>query len=87
VQRSALRPWHEDEANLAEVVSELEAIGTRVAHRRADLTNVPGADAVIDALADELGGIDAFVANAATARSTPVSGDDATVPTAAAAAA
>src|SRR6478752_963494 len=53
--------WHEDEANLAEAVSELEGHGARVAHRRADFTDVPGADAVIDAL----------VANAAAGHSTP----------------
>ncbi len=63
--------WHEDEANLAEVVSELEGTGVRVAHRQADFTHVPGADAVIDELADELGGVDAFVANAAAGHSTP----------------
>jgi NAD(P)-dependent dehydrogenase (short-subunit alcohol dehydrogenase family) len=55
--------WHEDEENLAEVLSELE--GVRVAHRQADFERVPGADAVIDELAEELGGLDAFVANAA----------------------
>src|SRR3954449_2668535 len=62
--------WHEDEANLAEAVSELEGHGVRVAHRQADFSRVPGADAVIDALADELGGLDAFVANAAAGHST-----------------
>src|SRR4051794_28477394 len=52
--------WHEDEANLAEVVAELQGHGVRVAHRQADFSRVPGADAVIDQLADELGGVDAF---------------------------
>jgi NAD(P)-dependent dehydrogenase (short-subunit alcohol dehydrogenase family) len=63
--------WHEDEENLGEVVSELEGHGVRVAHRRADFEHVPGADAVIDELAEELGGVDAFVANAAAGHSTP----------------
>src|SRR4051794_33203410 len=63
--------WHEDEANLAEVVSELDRHGARSAHRQADFSRVPGADAVIDELADELGGVDAFVANAAAGHSTP----------------
>ena len=62
--------WHEDEANLAEVVAELEEHGVRVAHRQADFSRVPGADAVIDQLAEELGGVDAFVANAAAGDST-----------------
>src|SRR4051794_10842497 len=57
--------WHEDEANLVEAVSELEGHGRRVVHRQADFERVPGADAAIDELADELGGVDAFVANAA----------------------
>jgi NAD(P)-dependent dehydrogenase (short-subunit alcohol dehydrogenase family) len=64
--------WHEDETNLAEVVSELEGHGVRVAHRQADFARVPGAEAVIDQLADELGGLDAFVANAAAGASTPL---------------
>src|SRR3954463_4713600 len=63
--------WHEDEENLREVVSELEGHGVRVAHRQADFSRVPGADVVIDQLADELGGVDAFVANAAAGHSTP----------------
>jgi NAD(P)-dependent dehydrogenase (short-subunit alcohol dehydrogenase family) len=63
--------WHEDEANLREAVAELEGIGARVFARRADFSAVPGADAVIDELADDLGGVDAFVANAAAGHSTP----------------
>src|SRR3954451_9510228 len=63
--------WHEDEANLAEVVSELEGHGVGVAHRQADFERVPGPDAVIDELAEELGGLDAFVANAAAGDSSP----------------
>jgi NAD(P)-dependent dehydrogenase (short-subunit alcohol dehydrogenase family) len=62
--------WHEDEANLAEVVAELEGHGARVAHRQADFER-QGADAVIDELAEELGGVDAFVANAAAGHSSP----------------
>src|SRR4051812_27073167 len=63
--------WHEDESNLAEVVSQLEGHGVRIAHRQADFSRVPGADAVIDELADELGAVDALVANAAAGHSTP----------------
>jgi NAD(P)-dependent dehydrogenase (short-subunit alcohol dehydrogenase family) len=61
--------WHEDEENLRSLLDELD--GVRVEHRRADFTGVPGADAVIDELADALGGVDAFVANAAAGHSTP----------------
>jgi NAD(P)-dependent dehydrogenase (short-subunit alcohol dehydrogenase family) len=63
--------WHSDDENLEEAVAELEAEGVRVETRRADLSEVPGPDAVIDELADALGGLDAYVANAAAGHSTP----------------
>src|SRR3954452_14176659 len=63
--------WHSDEENLEEAVAELEAEGVRVETRQVDLSDVPGADAVIDELADALGGLDAYVANAAAGHSTP----------------
>src|SRR4051794_30721754 len=63
--------WHEDEENLREAVAELQGHGVRGEHRRADFETTPGADAVIDELADALGGLDALVANAATGHSTP----------------
>ncbi len=48
--------------------------------RRADFENVPGADAVVDELAEALGGVDAFVANAAAGHSTPFLETDVGVP-------
>jgi NAD(P)-dependent dehydrogenase (short-subunit alcohol dehydrogenase family) len=63
--------WHSDEENLREVVAECEAEGVRVEHRQVDLSAVPGPDAVVDELADALGGLDALVANAAAGHSTP----------------
>jgi NAD(P)-dependent dehydrogenase (short-subunit alcohol dehydrogenase family) len=63
--------WHSDEENLKETVAECEAEGARVEHRQVDLSEVPGADAVIDELADALGGLDVLVANAAAGHSTP----------------
>jgi NAD(P)-dependent dehydrogenase (short-subunit alcohol dehydrogenase family) len=63
--------WHEDEEHLDSVREELGALGVRVEDRRADFEDVPGADAVVDELADALGGVDAFVANAAAGHSTP----------------
>ena len=63
--------WHSDEENLDEAVAELEAEGVRVETRRVDLSQVPGPDAVIDDLADALGGLDAYVSNAAAGHSTP----------------
>jgi NAD(P)-dependent dehydrogenase (short-subunit alcohol dehydrogenase family) len=62
--------WHEDEEHLESAVAELGDLGVRVEARRADFEQA-GADAVIDELADALGGLDAFVANAASGHSTP----------------
>jgi NAD(P)-dependent dehydrogenase (short-subunit alcohol dehydrogenase family) len=55
--------WHSDEDNARETVAEIEGHGVRAAARQADLSQ-PGADAVIDELAGELGGLDALVNNA-----------------------
>jgi NAD(P)-dependent dehydrogenase (short-subunit alcohol dehydrogenase family) len=63
--------WHSDEQNVEEAVAEFEAEGVRVETRQVDLSEVPGPDFVIDELADALGGLDAYVANAAAGHSTP----------------
>ena len=63
--------WHEDEEILREAVAECEAHGARVEARQADLQDVPGADAVIDELAEALGGVDVLVNNAGRGHSTP----------------
>jgi NAD(P)-dependent dehydrogenase (short-subunit alcohol dehydrogenase family) len=55
--------WHSDEDNARETVAECEGHGVRAEARQADLSE-PGADAVIDELADALGGVDALVNNA-----------------------
>src|SRR3954466_10829414 len=62
--------WHSDEENVEEAVAELQAEGVRVGPRRVRLSEVPGPDAVIDELADALGGLDVLVANAAAGHST-----------------
>jgi NADP-dependent 3-hydroxy acid dehydrogenase YdfG len=69
--------WHEDEENLEEALAELRGHGVRAEQRHADFERVPGADAAIDELADALGGLDAFVANAAAGHSTPFLDTDA----------
>jgi NAD(P)-dependent dehydrogenase (short-subunit alcohol dehydrogenase family) len=62
--------WHSDEEHLSSAVTELEGLGARVEARRADFEQ-RGSDAVIDELADALGGVDALVLNAASGHSTP----------------
>jgi NAD(P)-dependent dehydrogenase (short-subunit alcohol dehydrogenase family) len=63
--------WHSDEENARETVAECERHGVRAESRRADLEQVPGADAVIDDLADALGGVDALVNNAGAGHGDP----------------
>jgi NAD(P)-dependent dehydrogenase (short-subunit alcohol dehydrogenase family) len=63
--------WHAEEERAREAVAECESHGVRAVARQADLEQVPGSDAVIDELADELGGIDALVNNAGAGHTTP----------------
>jgi NAD(P)-dependent dehydrogenase (short-subunit alcohol dehydrogenase family) len=63
--------WHAEEDRAREAVAECEGHGVRAVARQADLAQVPGSDAVIDELADELGGIDALVNNAGAGHTTP----------------
>ena len=63
--------WHAEEERAREAVAECEEHGVRAVARHADLEAVPGADAVIDDLADELEGVDALVNNAGAGHSTP----------------
>jgi NAD(P)-dependent dehydrogenase (short-subunit alcohol dehydrogenase family) len=63
--------WHAEEERAREAVAECEREGVRAEARQADLEQIPGADAVIDELADSLGGLDALVNNAGAGQSTP----------------
>ena len=63
--------WHSEEERAQEAVAECESHGVRAQARHADLERIPGADAVIDELADALGGLDALVNNAGAGHSTP----------------
>lgn len=63
--------WHEDEQGAAGTAREVEEKGRRAEVRRLDLTQLPEAAAVIDELADALGGIDVLVNNAGTGSSKP----------------
>jgi NAD(P)-dependent dehydrogenase (short-subunit alcohol dehydrogenase family) len=63
--------WHSEEERANETVQECRSHGVRAEARHADLEQVPGADAVIDELADALGGIDALVNNAGAGTEAP----------------
>ncbi|MFN7135112.1 MAG: SDR family oxidoreductase, partial [Myxococcales bacterium] len=62
--------WHEDEAGAEGAAEEVRAFGRRAEVRRLDLDQLPGAEQVIDALADALGGLDVFVNNAGVGEGT-----------------
>jgi NAD(P)-dependent dehydrogenase (short-subunit alcohol dehydrogenase family) len=63
--------WHDKEERAREAVTECEAAGVRAEARQADLERVPGADAVVDELADALGGLDVLVNNAGEGHQDP----------------
>jgi len=60
--------WHEDEQGAEETASEVQQLNRHAVARELDLSELPGPEAVIDELMDELGGVDAFVNNAGVGR-------------------
>lgn len=56
--------WHSDEEGANETADAVRARGQRAVVAQFDATDLEGAPTVIDALADELGGVDVFVNNA-----------------------
>jgi NAD(P)-dependent dehydrogenase (short-subunit alcohol dehydrogenase family) len=63
--------WFRAEEAGRAVAAAVEDAGRRAALRRLDLTELPAAGDVVDELAAELGGLDAFVNNAGTIASAP----------------
>ncbi len=64
--------WHEDEAGALRTAEEVREAGRRAEVRRLDLSHAADGPPVVEELADALGGLDAFVNNAATGHRTPV---------------
>ncbi|MET9230252.1 SDR family oxidoreductase [Lentzea sp. NPDC003310] len=61
--------YHQDSAGAIRTAEEVRQAGARCAVRQLDLTDLPGAAAVVDELADELGGVDVLVNCAGTGSS------------------
>ena len=64
--------WHEDEQGAQETAEEVRSHGRKAVVMKLDTTDVPACGDVIDALADELGGVDVLVNNAGTGNSAPL---------------
>jgi NAD(P)-dependent dehydrogenase (short-subunit alcohol dehydrogenase family) len=64
--------WHGDEDAAREAVAECESYGVRATARQMDLEADVGQSAVVDELAEELGGVDVFVNNAGAGHGSPV---------------
>jgi hypothetical protein len=58
--------WHSDKDGAEGTAEEIRQLGRKAVVRRLDTTELRAAGAVIDELADELGGVDVFVNNAGT---------------------
>jgi NAD(P)-dependent dehydrogenase (short-subunit alcohol dehydrogenase family) len=63
--------WHEDKDGVQETARQVEGAGRRAEVRHLDLTQPETGAAVIDELADALGGLDVLVNNAGTGHSAP----------------
>jgi NAD(P)-dependent dehydrogenase (short-subunit alcohol dehydrogenase family) len=64
--------WHADEDAARKARAECEGHGVRTEARRMDLEADVGQSAVVDELADALGGVDVFVNNAGAGHGAPV---------------
>jgi len=63
--------WHSDEDGAHETATEARVAGARAEVRHLDLSDATRGPAVVDDLADALGGLDVHINNAATGDSTP----------------
>jgi NAD(P)-dependent dehydrogenase (short-subunit alcohol dehydrogenase family) len=56
--------WHRNESGAQATADEVRALGRRAVVTHLDTTDLPGCGSVVDAVADQLGGVDVFVNNA-----------------------
>lgn len=63
--------WHTDQEGAKETAEEVSAHGAKAVVKQLDTTDIPACGEVIDALAEELGGVDVFVNNAGTGDNAP----------------
>jgi|tagenome__1003787_1003787.scaffolds.fasta_scaffold20543425_2 NAD(P)-dependent dehydrogenase (short-subunit alcohol dehydrogenase family) len=64
--------WYRDRDAGEATAEEVSALGRRAEVRYLDLTQLPDAAAVVDELADALGGVDVLVNDAGTGHTTPI---------------
>lgn len=64
--------YHSDLEGAKATAGEIEKRGQRAIYRQADFSQVPGSADVVDELADNLRGVDVFVANAGMEKPSPV---------------
>ncbi|SEP65084.1 SDR family oxidoreductase [Microlunatus flavus] len=62
--------WHSDEAGAQATAEEVRGHGRQAFVERLDTADVPGCGDVVDALVEQLGGVDVFVNNAGTGSGT-----------------
>ncbi|MDQ0644270.1 SDR family oxidoreductase [Microbacterium murale] len=63
--------WHTDREGAEQTAAEARSHGARVIVAQLDVTDIPGCGDVIDAMIDELGGLDVFVNNSGIGTKTP----------------
>ncbi|MFA4840340.1 MAG: SDR family oxidoreductase [Agrococcus sp.] len=63
--------WHEDEAGAERTAEEVRAHGRRAVVARLDATDLEGVGAVVEGIAQQLGGLDVFVNNSGTGANAP----------------
>jgi NAD(P)-dependent dehydrogenase (short-subunit alcohol dehydrogenase family) len=63
--------WHEDRAGAEHTADQVREVGRKAAVRQLDTSEIPRCSAVVDELAEDLGGLDVFVNNAGVGAGSP----------------